>query len=195
VRLQIILPSKPVDISDVRSYVAARYLLKNDMPINFVANPVHLGSEEACPELDDIDIRDTDDLEQALVDAARVDLPERGEEAQFLLCGRERTPEDVFLALAEWYNHLATGRTTHGAFSVVYVVPHDFAEAARKRLAVIERTPSVAVNRIEVSQQDGYLIGQPTRGPRFLVDRTTLPMTLECILTDLTDMDQAYDED
>lgn len=195
-RLQVILPiDQAADTTEARSYAAARYLLKNDMPVSFVANPVDRGSEDACPELDDIDLRDTDDLERALVDVARLDLPERGEEAQFLLCGRDRMPEDVFLALAEWYNHLATGRTTHGAFSVVYVVPRDFVDAVREYVEAIEKTPSISVNQIELCSQGGCLVGQPSRGPRFLVEWAALAATLEHALTSLADMDQAYNRE
>lgn len=195
-RLQIILPTDSgSDTTEARSYVAARYLLKNDMPIAFIANPVADGSEDACPELEDIGLLDTDDPEWAVVDVARPDLPERGEEAQFLICGRTRSPEDVFLALAEWYNHLATGRTTHGAFCVVYVVPRDQVALALGYLETFQRVPSVSVNQVEVSCADGMVIGQPSRGPRFLVERSRLPATLEHILTDLADMDQAYDRD
>lgn len=190
-RLQIILPTEPaVDISVVRSYVAARYLLKNDMPIAFVVN----GGVDSCRELDSIGISDTDD-DGDLAEVARGDLPARGDEAQFLFCGRSRTPNEVLTAAAEWFNHLATGRVVQGAFDIVYAVPYDLLEEARRCLAVVERVPTIAVNRIELCSRDTYLVGQPTRGPRFMVEWDALHATLGSILIDLTDMDQAYNDE
>lgn len=185
-RLQIILPiEESVDVDSVRSYMAARYLLKNDMPIAFVAN------DGGCRRLAEIGIEDTDD-DGDLAEVAREDLPARGDEAQFLFCGHSRAPNEVLTAVAEWFNHLATGRVVQGAFDVVYVVPYDFVEEAQRCLAIVERFPAIAVNRIEVTLRDSYLVGQPSRGPRFMVEWDGLSATLETILTDLTDMDQAY---
>ena len=190
-RMQIVIPtSSAVDTPAVRSYIAARLLVRNDMPIEFVVND----GDEACPDLEQAGLDDCDDPQETLAQVVEDALPDRGEEAQFLIAGVSRSYQEVLLAAAEWFNHLMSNRLQYGQLAVVYVVPFPFTAQLLEQVEPLQRIPGMALNLIEVQERDEYVLFDPSRGPRFMVERDRLQESLDYMLTELHDMDLAYSE-
>jgi len=186
-KLQVVLAEGPeTDNDDIIAYAAARLLVRNGKPIEFVSN---------CePELTSLAEAGLDDWDQKDINLCSSvgHPPHESEDVQYLIAGHGRKMSEVIELITRYARLLAAGPS--GRLAIVWVLRPDQAErfCAEYRDQLKGSTDILYLETVLCFEDDEFVF-TPAVGVRFKVARSGLSKSLSIVIQDLEDLDRTFE--